>query len=451
MKKYTATYLLLSIALLLSGCMEDGSEEFTINPYVALRSFGISSVNVYSTTQLSNGNDTTLVSLVNGTLYPFVIDQKSRMVYNPDSLPYGSDLTKLLINVSSDGIAYLYNDSTEIYDPVSSSDSLDFSRPRKLLVAAMGAPYAQEYSVTVNAHKADPNKLFWEKLPASPIEKPLRLLMLDGTMMLFGNNADGVLLVTKAQEDNSAVWGDVNEITTLPATADVDAMLSFNGLLYATADGALYSSVDGVEWNKQDAAVSTLLVASQQDARLWAVCNGDIAYSTDGVTFTAMQKLPEGFPVYNISATTYPLATNPFITRYMLIGYPSQEAATPVVWSKLSTEDKWVQYEYLGDGSFDCPALSPLSVLRYDGRLFAFGGAGTLAGNELKAFEYMYISSDNGLSWHLSTGSNLQMPKELLGSTAPYATAVDNENRIWIVSGDTQPLWRGCINRLSSK
>ena len=448
MKKNLATYLLLCTAFLFGACMEDGSEEFEINYYAALRSFGVDSVIVYSTTKLSDGSDTTLIKYVNGESYPFVIDQKEKTVYNPDSLPYGADPAKLTVNVTSDGVAYLYNDSTDVYDLISSSDTLDFSSARRLLVAATGGLYAQEYTVTVNVHKVDPEKLQWEQLSLSPIEKPLRLIEHNGKMMLFGNNAQGALLVCSTGIDGAVEWSEAVELSTLPLAADVAAMLSFNGALYATADGVLFSSIDGVEWSSLDVSASALLAASVEDNKMWAVVDGNIAWSADGENFTAVEALPAGFPTRNVSGNCYPLATNPFITRYLLIGYPSDEAAAPTMWGKLSTEDKWVQYEHLGDGSFDCPAIKPLNVLRYDGRLFAFGGAGTMAGSEVKAFEYLYLSGDNGLTWRESAGIRVQLPEELEGSAAPFAAAVDGNNRIWIVSGDSVPTWRGGINRL---
>ena len=162
MKKNLATYLLLCAAFLFGACMEDGKEELTIGYYTALRSFKVDSVIVYSNTKLSDGSDTTLISYADGVDYPFVIDQKAKTVYNPDSLPYGADPAKLTVNVTSDGVAYLYNDSTNVYDLISSSDTLDFSSARRLLVAATGGLYAQEYTVSVNVHKLDPKKLQWE-------------------------------------------------------------------------------------------------------------------------------------------------------------------------------------------------------------------------------------------------------------------------------------------------
>lgn len=448
MKKNLATYLLLCAAFLFGACMEDGKEEFTIGYYTALRSFKVDSVIVYSNTKLSDGSDTTLISYADGVDYPFVIDQKARTVYNPDSLPYGADPSRLTISVTSDGVAYLYNDSTNVYDLISSSDTLDFSSARRLLVAATGGLYAQEYTVSVNVHKLDPKKLQWEQLQLSPIEKPLRLIVHNGKMMLFGTNAQGALLVCETEIGNRVEWSEPVEVSALPLAADVDAMLSYNGMLYATADGVLFSSANGTEWNRQCDNVSVLLAASADDNKMWAVADGNIAWSADGENFTAVEALPAGFPTRNLSANCYPLATNPFITRYLLIGYSSDDAAAPTMWGKLSTEEKWVQYEHLGDGSFDCPAIKPLSVMRYDGRLFAFGGAGTMAGSEVKAFEHLYISGDNGLTWQESAGIRVQLPKELAGSTAPFATAVDGNNRIWIVSGDTVPGWRGGINRL---
>lgn len=448
MKKLLAIYLAIcSTAFLCGSCFSDDNDNVETYPFAALTSFSIGSFKVHKNSVTSEGKDTVLTSVVSGSLYPFIIDQKSHEVYNPDSLPMGADVTKLTTGISSDGLAYFYTDSTDTYETVSSADSIDFSKPRNLLIASTNGINIQSYTVRVNVSTIDPDKMYWQSIDKAPVASPVRALFVDGKMMLFGKNGENAPVVALYDGGN---WSAETALT--PATLNIETIQNFAGCLYTNDEsGVLYSSVDGANWSvvSTNIALNSIVAASGSD-KLWAVTATDsIAYSEDALNFVPVQALDKNFPRNNISVAVYPLRTNPFILRTLITGYASQGAlATPQVWSVLSTEEKWSHYISGGDGTFACPALKPLAMVLYDGMLYAFGGSGKVAGNDVAAFNTIYASNDNGLTWIAL--AKVDLPAEIAGIHSPFAVAVDADNYLWIVIGGSEPsVWRGRINRLS--
>ena len=133
----------------------------------------------------------------------------------------------------------------------------------------------------------------------------------------------------------------------------------------------------------------------------------------------------------------------------MAIGYSSETMNGNVtVWSRLSSEDKWVCYDN-ADNAFPCPALKGLSVVRYNGYLYALGGAGVVDGNGVDAFASFFVSKDNGIVWKRNESFYQRLPEELAGSDAPFAVAVDSGNCLWVMNaGEDGGVWKGIINRL---
>ena len=431
MKKILVACLMFSPLFLLTSCLEEGGDEYTIDPYVALKSFSLDDLPLYTGYVTSEGEDTVAVSWVYGANYPFVIDQKSREVYNPDSLPYGVDLTKVLVNVDSDGIAYLYSDSAKTYTVITSTDSLDFSYPRRLFVSALGGEFVQEYKVTVNAHKIDPYLMVWDSLSvAAGIAKPVSMFEQNGKLYLFGTDAEGKALSSSIELDAPVAWSVAAPLSSGNETLQLESIKLFKDKFYAvTSSGMLMISEGGVEWQ--------------------SVANDNRFVNL----FAATEQLPDGFPLYNVSANTYPLATNKYITRSLLVGYPTEEEnARPMVWSKLSTEDGWSRYIIASDSSYSCPALRPLSVMQYDNSIYAIGGKGLFGKDSVDAFSAIYTSPDNGLTWSELSNSKIKLPVSLKSNDAPFVAMVDSKKYMWIVTGGEKPsVWRGVINRLLFK
>lgn len=436
---------LFSLALVVSSCF-GGDEETVNNPYAALRHFSLDNMICYDTIKVDNVSDSVVKIVVPGEYYPFVINQKTKQVYNSKPLPYNTDVSKVSATAQNDGVLYVYNDTLENFEYFSSSDSLDYRAPKRLLVVSLDAEYKQEYTLTVNVYDKDPEGISWSKGAAAAVSQPLCAIEKSGSIYLFGKHKSGEALISTAALDAPADWSAPQTISGLPESALLECVLLFGDNFYVAADGALYSSQDGAEWAavSTECAVSELLFASENE--LWAISGDSVSYSLNAADFVQVQPVADNFPVNNISSAVYPLRTNPYISRYILVGYPG-ESKVPAVWSKLSNEKGWVSYSDGANEAFTCPSFENMSVIYYNARLYAFGGAANHNGNSVAPFSAFYVSSDNGLTW-ITDGVKAKLPDELLGATAPYAAVVDSNNYIWIIQGGDQScVWRGILNR----
>ena len=463
MKKQFALYFAIcTMAFVCTSCLNDDDDE-TIKtyPYASLLSFSIGNLELPTSSVTEEGKDTVIVKTVVGSLYKFIIDDKTGLVYNPDSLPKGSDVTKVTTTINSDGIAYFYSAENDTYDPVTSADSIDFSSPRKLIIVSTDGTHVKEYTVNLNVHNTDPDAMYWESLSPLSVVSPMRSIAFDNKLFVYGRNDANEVVVASMDLAGSVSWSTPKVLDKNFTDANLKEMLQFDNSLYVTEEsGALVASQDGVNWTEnfvKNLTLKRLLASSDDEGKMWVVANcsdavcDSIMYSTDGKTFVATEALPKDFPLYNISSAVYPLNTNPDILRYVLVGYPASHIdAKPVVWSKLSTERTWMQLVPAGNGKFNCPALENLTVMRYDGNLYAFGGAGVVNDTVIEPFATYYISNDNGLTWLPSSDEKIVLPESLLGNSAPFAATVDNNQRMWIVVGGEEPVaWRGVINRLA--
>lgn len=472
MKKQLAIYFAMcTMAFVCVSCLnDDDTETVATYPYASLTSFSIGNLNLPTASLTEDGRDTTIIKTVVGSLYPFIIDNSALQVYNPDSLPLGCDVTKVTTSVGCEGIAYYYSEETDTYEIATTTDTLDFSSPRKLIVVSTDGTYVREYSVRLNVHKVNPDVMAWESLPVAAVATPERVIAHDDKVFVYGYGASGEAVCAYTANDATVNWTAVTTLASLNGQPFFSSMQQFKNRFYLVDDvGMLAGSQNGIDWeysagngvdysaNTTAFALRTLLASSDADGKMWAVAkiedavSDSIVYTTDGVEFTVSQALPDDFPLYNISSAVYPLTTNPNILRYVIVGYPSQDSgAAPVVWSKLSTEEQWLRLQPAGDGKFDCPSLENLTMLPYDGKLFAFGGAGIVNETAVEAFSSFYVSKDNGLTWSKISDENVALPESLIGLSAPFAATVDDKQRVWIVTGGETPVvWRGIINRLA--
>lgn len=125
--------------------------------------------------------------------------------------------------------------------------------------------------------------------------------------------------------------------------------------------------------------------------------------------------------------------------------YPSDEAA--MVWSHSLAAGQetavWAYFNAAPDNHYACPRLQSLNLIRYDEVLLALGGK-SLDGTAHKAFDNMYVSRDNGVTW--KTDGVYVLPGDLEGKDVLMSVAVDAEYRVWLVAGGE--VWRGRLNQL---
>lgn len=168
MKRNIVPFLLMAATLVFASCLKSEDNETTYYNDTAISSFTLGTLNRYVTGKANDGvTDSTYKTTVTGSQYDFYIDHLNRKIYNLDSLPYGTDVSKVLATISTKNsgrvfIKSMVSDTLWVY---SSSDSIDFSKPREIRVY----PYSNDnddyraYEVKVNVHQEATDTVFWTK------------------------------------------------------------------------------------------------------------------------------------------------------------------------------------------------------------------------------------------------------------------------------------------------
>ena len=450
MKKSIAIYLAF-FSLLFAGVScssDDDGITVTGTPYAFISSFAIDNILSPFHDVTVEGKDTIVQKLVSGDEFKFVVDQKAKEIYNIDSLTYGTRVDKVATFLSYTGVPQYYDVEAGDYVYYYSVDSLDFTSPLSVRVKSTDGTYENYYTIKINVHQVDPDLLVWESFPADEAVAaltPRRLVERDGVLYLFCTDGSGAAFVAVSPAQGTPSWV-LSPIDV--AAADVSQVQLFGGAFYMVAGGVLYSSADGAAWSvaADDADLVALLAVCDNGTKMWAADGENILVTTDGVSFSAVEPLPAGFPLYGCSSASYPLVTNDKIFRSVIVGYADEAMSGDVkVWSKLSTENNWCAYEQ-ANSEYRCPPMAGLQVMRYDNAFFALGGAAAVGDKTIAPFASFYVSKDNGIAWRLCKDYALQLPASLKGNAAPFASAVTADNYMWIITPDAA--WRGRINRL---
>lgn len=445
MKKSLAICLSM-LAFVATSCFND-AEEGELSPYAILKSFSIGDLKSQYPTFTAEGLDTFETKTITGSSLSFSIDQAAGLVYNADSLPFATKVDKVVVNMGLSGYATIMNDTTGMYETFLSTDSLDFTTPRKFRVTSLDSEYHKDYTISVNVHQVEPELMVWNQAALDIVLLPQRAIEYNGEMCLFGEK-DDVPVLAASPIDGTPRFSVV-PLEGLPATADLATIQLFGGALYLVAADGVYTSSNAIDWSLCHACNGALAIvgASDSDGKMWVAAGNELLTTVNGVDYENAGVLPEDFPLHGVSIASYTLKHNKGIVRYMLVGYTNKAMdGVPVVWSRLSTEERWVRYE---GSAYPCPSLRGLTVVRYDDFLYAFGGAGEVQGEAVKAFSSFYISRDNGITWKAPEGFYQRMPAGLQGNDAQFAATVDSGNHMWIVcGGEKSVVWKGLINRL---
>lgn len=394
-------------------------------------------------------HDTTVMVYQGGDMYPITIDQISNRIYNVDSLAYGSVLTSVTCNISSAGtVLYKYSDVDEGFCQWDSKDPIDFSRPLKFYAVSSDETYLREYSFQLNIHTVHPDSVSWTKSDAvgyTPMSNSAAVVMGD-TLYYMGIDGSGNPAVATHYTRNGN-WNSPVAMTGLDGTGWTGMVNVFGGTLLTVCGGQLFGSSDAVSWHSLKSGVDAIISAGQNSPAIWVrTAAGRLEMSEDLSTWTLDQNVPADFPDSIVSAFTTPLKTNSGITRTVLAGVKN---GTPSVWMYLSNDTVWCPVITAPYSKNPLPALQSLSIIRYDGSLFAFGSG----------FAGFWQSLDNGANWlwcdryfedFTSYNNYMQFPDNLKGNMSPFAYVTDNVGCIWIMTEDGQ-VWRGSINRLNRR
>lgn len=460
-------YFSPSVLVLLVSCLGN-DDVYEYSSEAAITSFSIGSFNYKSNYINIFGHDTIVDISTSGALYPMTIDQKNNVIYNNDSLPYGSDLNSVLTSIASTGVVLyrsIHSDNTYTDTVWTSKDSVNLSKPTNFIVLSDDLSYKRVYEVRVNIHKLNPDSMKWQKtnLPVSQVLINQTALLKNDSIFVFGKDNLGRMAMI-GLDCNTRSFGNKIVINDLDATKWTQCISLFRDTLYTLQDGILFCSVNGSDW----ALVNTNIAFNQliqfngtktSGGYAWAIgADNKIVSSKDMRTWISVQDAPTSFPDSFISGLCYTLPTNENIFRNIIVGIDNDSNEPYAsVWTKLSTESKWTEMTYSSSNDLRCPRLNNLYVIYYDEDLFAFGGKSQNGFGSIPGLNGFFQSSDNGVTWrncekfdngYCTWNKYMEFPNWFKGRDVGFTGVTDANGYIWIFT-DQGEVSYGAINRLA--
>ncbi len=454
---------MLAISFAFASCLGDDLK-YDITSDVAISAFSIGDITMTDTVQTEEGNDSTISYTIAASEYSFTIDQQNNLIYNKDSLPLNTDVTKVATSITLSygyAVTYVKNGQDTIW---SESDSIDFTNPVTFKAYALDGSIRQ-YDVRVNVHKQDPDSLQWSLMSSSNLYLPAnarhKAVYGLGKMFIFSQTDDETVEMTYSTDGLS--W---SELEPLSISGDVDytSALVLDDKLYILADNQLYTSDDGMTWTQTGftQTFDKLFAASSMKGELYVLSGTELlSLSVYDETVESAGSANEYFPVQNLSYSTSITNANRGIERVVLVGTREstlENDTTAVVWVKLSNETTWTHYPLATNNTLGCPKLKGLVSFYYDDKLYALGGDYDIPEDQTRPtdfipFQYLYESVDGGISWPAKT-EEVTLPTDFQNRTAAFSCLVDEDDFIWVFwtpSEETQGItevWRGRVNRL---
>ncbi len=389
---------------------------------------------VHTTT--SDGRDSTYEAMLTGANYPLSIDHIGGRIYLQDSLPAGSDVSRMTFaSFTYQGSAIAIRSLTTATDTIFNlNDSTDCSLPR--LITVYGADGSQRtYTLELRVHKQVGDEMNWTRLATQPQVAALqkqKLLVSGGVLYLFGQSESDTELLTST--DKGLTWERTTitpDLRPRSVTLVDDTFFALDGI------GNLFTSPDGAAWTPVDGRMFTTLAGGA--GRLFGVAEDMLWSSADGVSWTA-DELSETapLPAKEWSGIAIASATNVGFSDLILVGLAAD--GTPAPWHRtidLSGRYTFPWNSFVGI-TVDYPILRSTSLTAYDGAplLAGLNADGTLAG--------LYISRDKGKTW---LSSEIIAPDVLPATSVSIAS--DEENNLFVLLGGSGEVWCGKLARLN--
>ena len=416
--------MLLVVAIGVTSCLNSSSSEATLYGEAAITSFNLGNVTRYVHKTI-NGKDSLVKTTLSATTYKFTIDQIQHQIYNTDSLPIGTDVSRALCVIGSrNNSTVFFVDKTDenILRSYSSLDSVDFSTPRKLEVWSSDMKGHTDYTVKVNVHGQDGSLFVWQKMPVSEVLAQLKDVEAHywaGTMYLEGRMGDMTQIYRV--DDKGLVMMDEETTGKLLPPGMKRWIGSTSQEVYGLSDDndLMVSQDGGVTWE------SDIL---DDDRHLLPV--QDIAFVS--------------YPLYYATNTEYAL----LVGNRSVGDFPDDKTA--MVWRKIVDNDEytpegfWSYLEPAGDMAL--PRMAHMSLVAYDDGILAIGGEDISEGVFSAPYAQFYQSRDDGITWKYN--NSYQLPDGFDENATSVGMAVDDDDYLWLFCGGTGQVWRGRLNKL---
>ena len=455
-RRFLPLLMLCSVMLLFASCLVGNDDEQMSYDDAAIIGFSVKNVKRLVHTKSSKGTDSTYTTTFAASEYRFYIDQINRVIYNPDSLPLGVDASKVVATISAKnaGTIAIKSATSDSIKYFNSADSLDFTKPRQVVVYNNSGTGMNTYTVHVNVHQQNGDTFNWNSQTKNEPKlgelTAMRLLANGENLYVFGNKGTEAKIYMAARKA-AGQWQEIKPNIQLASDFYRNVVLQDN-TFYGYHDGQVVKSADAKNWSVVSTIALKQLVGAS-DAKLYALTeNHEIVVSVDrGATWMTETLSPSNalLPEADLNFVVQPSKTNAGANQLFMAGTTDQRVAQ---WGKIEENDKkaenqpWTSYTPSAGNRFALPNLTNLQVVKYGDALVAMGGAGKGESSDVKAFSQMYGSVDGGLMW--KKHATLVFPEGFHSSETSFAMTTDADHHLWIVCGKTGQVWRGRFNKL---
>lgn len=444
-RKFFAFIALITATLSLSSCLSSDETTVEYTHDTAITAFSLGSLDRYTKTKA--GKDTLLKANVTGSDYKFYIDQAQRLIYNVDSLPCGVRDTAILATISSKNSSPILlmdiNKTDSVAGYYSSSDSINFSKPRKIRVYSSDYSAYAEYTVTVNVHKELPYEFKWHELAQNNSQlaafSDLKAVACGDDIYVFGKTAEGTKVLKSAINDGSA-WSPIMMNVSLSSDAYQSAV-ALDDKLYIADGGTVYASADAATWTvaSENADIRQLIGASSK--YLYAYTAAGISVSKDKGASWEQEKLDtdaDSLPTQNISMNVAGVLSAKNVENVMLMGTRDKALNDKIATTWLRTVDydrnaeagQWNYLEIEKNQSGKMPWLDQVITCAADTGFVALGSNGK-----------WYKSQNAGLTW--KQDAMIVLPAKF-ATEGRFAFCRDKQHYYWIIRNGY--VWRGRFN-----
>lgn len=443
-RKFFAFIALITATLSLSSCLSSDETTVEYTHDTAITAFSLGSLDRYTKTKA--GKDTLLKANVTGSDYKFYIDQAQRLIYNVDSLPCGVRDTAILATISSKNSSPILlmdiNKPDSVAAYYSSSDSINFSKPRFIRVYSSDYSAYAEYKVTVNVHKELPYEFKWHELAQNNSQlaafSDLKAVACGDYIYVFGKTTEGTKVLKSAINDGSA-WSPIMMNESLSSDAYQSAV-ALEGKLYISDGGKVYASADAKTWAlvSENADVKQLIGASSKNLYAYNTAAG-ISVSKDKGVSWEQEKLDTDkayLPTQNISMNVAGVLSAKDVENVMLLGTRDKVLKDTVATTWLRTVDdanedgQWNYLEIENNKSGKMPWLDQVITCAADTGFVALGSNGK-----------WYKSQNAGLTW--KQDKMVVLPAKF-ADEGRFAFCRDKQHYYWIIRNGY--VWRGRFN-----
>ena len=446
--KHLVYILLLALIFpfITTSCLDD-DDNTQNNPTCMIAGFTLKDIVAAYSTKTRAGKDTTYNRIISGNSILFNIDQIKGEINSIDSLPNWLKVNKVVPNITYSGTLYCRqgDESGDFIYFRSGTDSIDITKDVTFMVVSNDGKYKRNYKVKLYKSVLETDSLYWSQVSGNNLKlKGEHRSLTRGTeIFVFADNNGNPTVTVSSAHSAQLDWSTPQ---TLSEKINYKSVTLFGTKFYALdAEGYVYYSSDAVNWTKlSDKKMERLLAADKQ--RIFAYDGSAMLSSTDGTNWdeeTADDL--DRLPLMPVSYACYTTKTNTNLDNVVMMGN-NTAADYAVAWYKISSTNtaanqNWNYINVTDENKYGMPQLENVQMVKYKDMLIAIGGVSADA--TLDAYSDIYVSEDNGISWHVPE-AKMAMVKAWKASPLPMTMVACGEY-IWVIQSGGK-VWRGIIS-----